>query len=34
MDNMLQISRVIANVGILTFVVASMAALGLSLKRP
>ena len=31
MDNMLQISQVIANVGILTFVVASMAALGLSL---
>jgi predicted Na+-dependent transporter len=31
MDNMLQISQVIANVGILSFVVASMAALGLSL---
>jgi len=32
MNNMLQISQVIANVGILTFVVASMAALGLSLS--
>jgi predicted Na+-dependent transporter len=31
MDNMLQISQVIANVGILTFVVSSMAALGLGL---
>jgi BASS family bile acid:Na+ symporter len=32
MNNLLQISQVIANVGILTFVVASMAALGLSLS--
>jgi predicted Na+-dependent transporter len=32
MNNMLQISQVIANIGILTFVVASMAALGLSLS--
>lgn len=32
MDMMLQITQVIANVGILTFVVASMAALGLSLS--
>lgn len=32
MDNMLQVTQVIANVGILTFVVASMAALGLSLS--
>lgn len=31
MDNILQMTQVIANVGILTFVVASMAALGLSL---
>jgi predicted Na+-dependent transporter len=30
-NDMVQISQVIANVGILTFVVASMAALGLSL---
>ena len=32
MNNMLQISQVIANIGILTFVVASMVALGLSLS--
>jgi BASS family bile acid:Na+ symporter len=32
MDNILQMTQVIANVGILTFVVASMAALGLSLS--
>jgi BASS family bile acid:Na+ symporter len=31
LDNILQITREIASVGILTFVVASMAALGLSL---
>ena len=31
MDNILQMTQLIANIGILTFVVASMAALGLSL---
>jgi predicted Na+-dependent transporter len=32
MDNILQMTQLIANIGILTFVVASMAALGLSLS--